>query len=303
MGSSAGAKVLLVVGFLAAWLGYDAWLVSHVVLDPNATRAAAHALLETPAVRNSLTDQLTQQVDSRVPAATGDPRVAAAVATTLRDPRVVAAFTDTIVSIHRSILSGTNQKVFTVDGTAVRAALQQTLAQQDPPAAAQVAKLPPLDVRITTNKLPDVHDPRDATNGVALLATVAAVLLVAASLVLRHDRRAVARVGRRIAYLAITPLLVFFVLPRVLEHASGSVPEVASTLLRTYGNRVLPSAIALVVVGVMVTVGALTWPRNRFELAPGTPPPPDPGQFPAYGPGGLPTPGAPDPDITDRLYL
>ena len=48
MASNRGARLLLVVGFLAAWIGYDAWLVSHVVLDPNATRAAAHALVETP---------------------------------------------------------------------------------------------------------------------------------------------------------------------------------------------------------------------------------------------------------------
>jgi hypothetical protein len=115
MGSTAGARALLVVGFLAAWIGYDAWLLSHVVLDPGATRSAAHALLETPAVRNGLADQLVAQVDRRLPAAAKDPRVEPAVTAALRDPRVVAAFTNTVVNIHEALLSDTGRKTFTVD--------------------------------------------------------------------------------------------------------------------------------------------------------------------------------------------
>jgi hypothetical protein len=59
----------------------------------------------------------------------------------------------------------------------------------------------------------------------------------------------------------------------VLEHASGTAPEVASTLLRTYGDSILPSAIALVLVGVFIVLGALLWPRNQFDDQPGPPPP------------------------------
>ena len=304
MGSSAGAKALLVIGFLAAWIGYDAWLLSHVAFDPDATRSAAHALLDTPAVRQSLADQLTTQLAQRVPATAGDPRVAPAVASALRDPRVTAAFADTVVNIHEAILSGADQQTFTVDGRALTAALHDTLARSDPQLAAQVTKLPPLDLRIQDDKLPKVHDPRSATSGLALLAIIAALLLITASLILRHDRRSIARVGRRIAYLAITPLLLFLVLPRVLAHSSSDVPQIAGTLLRSYGDRVLPSALALVVVGGGIALGAVVWPRNRFDDAPGSPPPPYRDTGPPNGSGGPPPgTGSERPEITERLYL
>jgi hypothetical protein len=306
MGSSAAAKALLVIGFLAAWIGYDAWLVSHVAFDPDATRSAAHALLDTPAVRHSLADQLTAQLEQRLPATANDPRVAPAVASALRDPRVTSAFADTVVNIHEAILSGDDRNTFTVDGRALTAALHDTLARSDPQLAAQVTKLPPLDLRIQDDKLPRVHDPRSATSGLALLAIIAAVLLITASLVLCHDRRSIARVGRRIAYLAITPLLVFLLLPRLLEHSSSDVPQITGTLLRTYGGRVLPSAITLVVVGAAIALGALAWPRHLYDDTPGSPPPP-PSPGPPSGP---PNPwGAPhgtgtgQPEITERLYL
>ncbi len=158
-----------------------------------------------------------------------------------------------------------------------------------PRLAAQITTVPPLNVSIRSNNLPELHDPRSATSGVAVLATIAALLLITASLLLRHDRRAFALVGRRTAYLAITPLLLFVVLPRVLEHASGTAPEVAGTLLRTYGDRILPSAIALVLVGVFIVLGALLWPRNQFDDQPGPPPP-------YQGP-------LPQAETTGRLYL
>ncbi|MDQ1381575.1 MAG: hypothetical protein QOJ71_2294, partial [Actinomycetota bacterium] len=215
MGSSAGARVLLVLGFVAAWTGYDAWLLSHVVLDPGSTRAAAHALLETPAVRQSLTDQLVTQVERRIPLAAKDPRLKPAVAAALRDPRVIAAFTNTVASIHEEILSHGDQTTFTVDGRALSASLRDTLAAEDPLLAAQVTKIPPLALRIRNDNLPRVHALRSAAGGVAVLATVAALLLIAASLLLRHDRGSFVLVGRRTAYLAITPLLLLFVvLPR-----------------------------------------------------------------------------------------
>jgi hypothetical protein len=301
MGSSAGARALLVLGFLAAWIGYDAWLVSHVILDPGSTRAAAHALLETPAVRQSLADQLVTEVDRRIPLAAKDPRLAPAVGAALRDPRVIAAFTNTVANIHESILSHGNQTTFTVDGRALSGALRNALAAKDPLLAAQVKKIPPLALRIRNDNLPRVSALRSAADGVMVLATVAALLLVTAGLLLRHDRRSFILVGRRTTYLATTPLLLFVVLPRVLEHASGIIPDVASTLLRTYGNRVLPSAIALVVVGVLVMLGAIAWPRNQFDdQAGGSPPLPYQGPVP---PGATGAPSGTGPEITERLYL
>ncbi len=302
MGSNLGARVLLVVGFLAAWIGYDAWLVSHVVLDPNSTRAAAHALLETPAVRRGLADDLTRDLNRKLPAAAKNPRVRPAVAAALRDPRVTNAFADTVVHIQQAILTDGDGTRFTVDGRALNNALHDALAPGDPRLAAQVERLPPLDVRVKADNLPHLHDPRTTAGGVALLGIIAALLLITASLLLQHDRRSIARVGRRTAYLAIAPLIVFAVLPRVLAHTSGDAPGIAAALLRTYGNRVLPSAVGLVIAGLVIVAGAIVWPRAEGSAAQSAADAPPPDTRRAGAP--LRPRTAPDqPEITEKLYL
>jgi hypothetical protein len=299
MGSSAGARILLVVGFLSAWIGYDAWIVSHVVLDPDSTRAAAHALLDAPAVRRSLADQVTTEIFRQLPAAASDPRVGPAVTTAIRDPRVEAAFADTITRIHEAILTDSGTNTFTIDGRALTKALHDAVAPSDPQLAAQILQAPPLDVNIAPKNLPHAHDARPTADVITVLATLAALLLITASLLLRHDRRSIARIGRRTAYLAVMPLVVFVLLPRVLTHASGDAPQIASALLRVYGNRVLPSAIAFVVVGVGIVVGAFAWPRRSTDFGRSGPGPASPFNGPPPRP-----PVAPDrPEITERLYL
>ena len=117
-------------------------------------------------------------------------------------------------------------------------------------------------MRLESTNLTHVHDPGPALGVVALLGLTAAVLLVAASLLLEHDRRSIALAGRRTAYLAATPLAVFVVLPRVLSLSSADAPQIASALLREYGDRALPSAIALAVVGLAVVAGTVVWGRR-----------------------------------------
>jgi hypothetical protein len=300
-GSGVAARTLLVIGFLAAWIGYDAWIVSHVVLDPSTTRSAAHALLGSATVRSTLADTMTAQIDRQLPAARNDPRVGPAITQALRDPRVEAAFADTIAQIHQAVLSDTSTTTFRIDGRAVTNALHDEIAPTDPQLAAQILRAPPLDVKISSGNLPHVHDARPVANMITVLAAIAALLFVAASLVLQHDRRSVARVGRRIAYLAVMPLVVFEVLPLVLGHASGDAPQIAAALLRVYGNRVLPSAIAFAIVGVAIAIAPLAWPRNVTEFGRAGPPPNSPYNGPTPTPR---PPGPPDrPDVTERLYL
>ncbi len=291
------ARLLLVVGFLAAWIGYDAYLASHVIFDPGSTRAAAHALLKTSVVQRDLTDDITKALDKRLPGAARDPRAKAAVKAALADPRVTDAFANTLARIHEQVLSNGDSTSFTVDGRAISAALHDALAKSDPQLAARVKQVPPLTIDIGHRKLPNLHDPRSTSNVVAALGTVAALLLIAASLLLRHDRRAIALVGRRIAYLAITPLVIFVVLPRLLDHASGDAAQIASALFRVYGDRVLPSAVTLVCVGLVVFFGALLMPRFGSDDRSPRPRPPASPSRPGPGTG-------PDrPDITEKLYL
>ncbi|HEV7525597.1 MAG TPA: hypothetical protein VGP92_11565, partial [Acidimicrobiia bacterium] len=265
---------------------------------------AAHALLDAPAVRRGLADQLTQELDRRVPGAVHDPRTAAAVAAAVRDPRVTSAFADTIAAIHQALMtsdaSTRTAAPFTIDGRSVSAAVHDALAPKDPKLAAEVARVPPLVVKIKAADLPHLHDPRSTADVVTVLAVAAALLLVTASLLMHHDRRTISRVGRRTAFLAVTPLVVFVAFPRVLAHASGDAPQIAAALLRVYGNRVLPSAIALVGAGLVIVVGAIVWPRRLAvsSHAPGH-------AAPRYTGPESPNraPGEPPPTITEKMYL
>jgi len=304
MSSNRGARVLLVFGFLAAWIGYDAWIASHVVLDPNATRAAAHALLQTPAVQRGLADELTTALDHQLPAAAKNPHTAPAVAAAVRDPRVTAAFANTIEHIHQAVVAkndASGPRDFTSDGRPFNSALHDALAKRDPKLAAQVDRLPPLAVHVTSKDLPHIDDPRSTADVVMVLAIGAALMLITASLLMSHDRRSVGRAGRRVAFLAITPLLVFVVLPRFLMHASGDAPQIASVLLRAYGDRVLPSVILLVGAGLAVAIGALVWPRHRADSpVPTAPPQSYTGPTPST-PSWSTTPD--QPTITEKMYL
>jgi hypothetical protein len=77
-------------------------------------------------------------------------------------------------------------------------------------------------------------------------------------------------------------------------------------LLRTYGHRALPSAIALVVVGALIVLAALAWPRNQFDDQAGGSPAPYQGPAPFQGPlppGGPGGPARTGLEIGERLYL
>lgn len=293
------ARILLGLAFVAAWIGYDAWIVSHVVLDPATTRAAAHAVLQTEPVRRGLANALTDQLVQHVPEAAHDPNVRPAVAQALRDPKVVAAFAATAARIHTAVLDGRGDATFTVDGRAVSSALRDALARRDPALAAAVAQAGPIAIPIRTHDAPGARDPRSTATTVAALAIMAALLLATAALMRDHSRRAIARAGRRLAYLAVAPLLLLVALPTLLDGMAGEVPQVAAVLLRAYAHRVTPSAIAFLVAGVSVALTAYVLPRRAAQLEP-----PQPPSSPYTGPPPRPEPAPAEPGrITEKLYL
>ena len=197
-----------------------------------------------------LADDLTKELERQLPAAAeGSARRARP-----RPPRCAtrgssAAFADTSRSIRQAILSdGSGTETFTrrrrrADGGAARRARARSIRSSRRRSSA----LPPLEVRLESSNLPHVHDPRSAIERRrAARRSPPRSCWSPRRCSCEHDRRSIALVGRRTAYLAATPLVVFVVLPRVLSLSSGDAPQIASALLRVYGDRVLPSAIALV---------------------------------------------------------
>jgi hypothetical protein len=291
MKGSLGARVLLTLAAISAMLAYGSWIALHTAFDPNATADAGRTVLATDAVQKNLGDQLADRVDSELGDRNADPQVRAAVAEALHDPRVVDAFATALHDVHAQLLADSGGKV-TIDTGAVTAAVRDALAQHDPVAAAEIGRQAPLSVDIGGDDLPHLGSSRDIAGAVVWLGALAALMFGAASLALAHDRKSVARAGRRIAYLGIGPLLGFVVLPLFLSHASGSVPGVLSALLHAYGPHVVPSAIAFAGLGLLVVVAALVVPRLGGWTAPQAAPVPQP-----------PASNVAIPRVEEKLYL
>jgi hypothetical protein len=292
MTSSLGARVLLLVAGLAATLAYGSWLALRTAFDSNATAGAARSVLATDAVQRDLGDQIADQVDSDLGDRGADSEVRAAVSQALHDPRVVDAFETALHDVHAQLLADNSGKV-TVNTAAITGSIRDALAQQNAAAADEFARQAPVSVDIGGDDLPHLGHARDIAEGLVWFGGLAALMFGAASLALAHDRKSVARVGRRIAYLGTGPLLGFVVLPHFSSRASGDVPAVLSALLRTYSSRVVPSAVVVVVLGLAVVAGAYLVPWMRASTQPELAPAPQP---PA-------APTAVMPRVDEKLYL
>ncbi len=260
MRSSAGARILLAVAGIAAMVSYASWIALRTAFDANATERAGRTVIATEVVQRNLGNEITDRVDRELGTHSADVEVRAAVAQAMHDPRVVDAFAVALHDVHAQLLADSTGEV-TIDTRAVTTAVRDALARHDPQAAEEFAAAAPISVHVGGDRLPHLRHAHDTARAVMWLGAIAALAFGGASLLLAHDRKAVARAGRRIAYLAIGPLVAFVALPAVLRLAHGEVPEVLGALLRTYCGRVVPSALVIVVIGIGVAVGAYVLPR------------------------------------------
>jgi hypothetical protein len=258
MGNNLAARLLMVLGFIALSLGYSSWIASRTVLDTNATTAAAHKILATPSVQKELREKLTEALNSALADAHADPYVKRAVAEAARDPRITAAFTAAIGSLHKALLSDGGGGDITLDPSVITDSMRDALAARDPELAAQLENAEPLRVQFQSDKLPHLGSLRDEARTALTLGLAAGILLIAGSLMLVRDRKAIARAGRRLAYLAICPLVIFALAPRVVDGSGNSGVQVGAAALRSYSGRVLPSAIALVIIGASIALIAMS---------------------------------------------
>ena len=282
------ARVLLTLGFLAASVGYSSWTAQRTFFDPKATQGATQALLATPAVKTMLTRELhtalrpliaeaTTAVPDRTPAKPLGPKAQAAKAKATRaaqvklnaaieaavnNPKFIGAFEQAITSLHTEILSGDPSPV-TLDSTAVTNALNSAFARIDPKLAPKAKQLHTVRVPIGGADLPHIGNLRHNVTVVGDAAIAIALLLVGGALLLAHDRKMFRRAGRRLAFLALPPVLVFLVIPRALESSHNSAMSVSAAMLRSYGHRVLFSATVLAVIGASTWLIALALPKRR----------------------------------------
>jgi hypothetical protein len=266
MRSNAGARFLMIAGFLACSLAFSAWIVTRTALDADATERAARSLLNTDAIRDEVREQLRTQVAAALDRANTDPILAAAITAALDDPRLVDAFTNAIVRAHEALLGDEGAANVVLDTSDVTRAVRDAIAKYDEDLAALLSPEDALEVDLGNENLPTLGKARGSIHVVMLLGALAGVVLIGISLALDHSRKAIGRAGRRIVYLGLWPLALFGVLPIILDAQQAGVAEVGNAFLRAYGSRVLPVSIALTVIGGAVALGALAMRRTSVPV-------------------------------------
>jgi hypothetical protein len=285
-------------GILAAGIAYGGWTAQRTALDPSATDKLAHELLMSEPVQRELTDKVQQQVRDQYARTDLDPEIRSAVQTAIADPRFADAFAAAITEIHKQLLGDGSEKVV-LDTGPVTKAVADALYSVDPTLSEQI-RSQPIEVDLGDANLPNLGKARDTARTVTWMALAMAIVLLAGAVAVHPSPRdAVARIGRRIAFLSFGPFLMFVGVPWLLHSAQNDTAQVLGDELGVYRARVLPSAIVLLVGGLATWIIARSIPKPEEPEVPAF----ERGRAgPADWPPQPPMPMG-DPRVTEQLYL
>jgi hypothetical protein len=262
MARRALAHVCLAFAFVAAGIGYGAWSVQRTALDPSTSGDLARVLLDSPVVRDGVRDELAADV-SNAPAT--DAEVRRAIEQALDDPRFTEAFATAVEDIYALVL-GARQGTVTIDTAAVTASVRDAVARVDPQLAAQLETSEPLRLTLGDGGVPKLDAVDRRISPIAIVAMLAALALGAAGIALHPDKRkAVVSVGRRLVALGVGPIALFVLVPIGLGATGSDVARLLSDVMSLYGERVVPSAIAIVATGLIVWIVGRAWSRDRND--------------------------------------
>lgn len=263
------ARLLLAIGAISASVSFWAFSATRTILDPTATRDLATALIDTGAVTESLSSQVAEQLERAVPAdlaaqipAGEVERIAAAV---VEDPRVAAAFAATIESAHEQLLQGDRQGDLAIDSGAINRALRDTVTEVDPELGARIAQTEPIQLTIDGSRLPSLRPVEDGVDTALVAGALIAIVTFGLGVAIHPEPwRAVAIVGRRLAAIAVVPLVLYLVIPAALRGIGSDRTETLTPFANAYGSRILPAAIALFVGGIALWVGGFVGQRTSM---------------------------------------
>ena len=257
----------MTIGFIAASVAYGSWTAERTIFDPAATRGATHALLATPTVHDLLAKEIRTALRSSLGSSVDNTKLTKAIDRAVEDPKFVGAFEDAIANVNEAILSDGHGRV-TLDPSAVTSSINEAVARVYPQIAPQVRKTKVVSVPIGNASLPHLGNAKKNVREVGNIALAIAILLIGGALALSPDRKTFRRAGRRIAFLAIGPVLIFAVAPKLLESSHAAALTVSAAMLRAYAHRVLFSAALLAVVGGTTWIVAVTMPKREAETPP-----------------------------------
>jgi hypothetical protein len=264
MGRRLIGGALVAIGLIAASLAWAGFAASRTVLDPARSEAIATDLYQDREVRNQLRSSMASALDAALPDGVQVSRteLVAAADRALDDPAVEALLVGGLIRSHQRFLGEdpNPDQPIVIDGAAMARASRAALINLRPELANSVPEPPSVPVELPTERLPDASGFRTWLNAsVAMLASVAVGLVVAA-FVLTNDRP---RVLRRVGYWAIGASLFWIVVGFVLpELAHLLIPGAAAILAALWGvaagGMLEPSRTALIA-GVAAVVLSFVW--------------------------------------------
>jgi VIT1/CCC1 family predicted Fe2+/Mn2+ transporter len=261
------SRVLLWIGAIAAATSFWTFSAQRTILDPAATRDLATDLIATSAVSGTLAEQLAEQLFDRLPTEVADSDVAEIARAAIESPRFARAFAGTIESLHDQLLDGDRSGDVAIDTRALNRALSAAAVDVSPELAERLRSAEPIELSIDSGRLPSL-EPID--HGAATLMTgsaIVALIAFALGVMLHPDPwRAVSLVGRRLAAVAVMPLVLYLVVPAALR-ALGGWGEKSATFASAYGNRILPVAISVFVGGVGLWIGGQIGRRTALPTS------------------------------------
>lgn len=260
------ARVLLFVGGLAAALSWWAFAAEQTVFNPRATHDVAARLLDAGPVQDSAVRSLASQLRKGLPKGT-DASVATSIARqAVRDPDLHEAFGDAARTLHEQLLDhgGTHHELV-VDTAAVNAALRAALAHAAPDLAKRFRPTP-FSMRFDTRRFPNLAHARALMPELRLAGLFVAILTWALALALHPDRAAATRsIGRRIAGVAMVPVMMWVIVPAIMRLLSHELGSDITPIATGYGTRLVPPAVALLVVGATIwTIARFAGPMRRL---------------------------------------
>ncbi len=262
MGRRVAGSLLSFLAVIALGVAASTWISLRTVLDSDRVESVADQVLTEPAVANIMTGWIDSSLEQSIPPGSGlDAQTRRAiVAKAYEDPKARATLSNLLVGVHRFVVSGERDKLDVIDTTALSAALT-TSAQTIAPQFASVVALPDLEVSIPTDDLPS-YAINDRIQTIFNFSVVAAIACIGGALALHPRRdRVLSRIGKWAVLTGAFYYVSFGLLPGFVSDRvdADSPARVATTLVKALGETVTPTAVTLIIIGVVLIGAASVW--------------------------------------------
>jgi len=265
--------LLLTIGLLAGSIGYQAYMIRKLVLDPNIVVDATDHILERRIVQSAIADQIVAAEEAQLLKPGTVSSADLHVHDDLRQAAIDVIRTQQFHDVYATAIRSLHNYVFehhttppVIDLTPLVPKLREAAIAMNP---AYANLLPPqgtLRSPMTTSSAPDLTGVRHRLDhNLARLAGIALLFVGAAFLV--HSRRptVLRRLGFWLVGFALLQVALALLLPVIASGLPGDASIVAEHVARTLMPRLFAPAGALFLFGVGALISARRWQRMHDQ--------------------------------------